>query len=37
MLKGADFAAIQGEVAALAVFVAAFAALVLARFRRTLD
>lgn len=37
MLKGADFAAIQGEVAALAVFVAAFAALALTRFRRTLD
>lgn len=37
MLKGADFAAIQGEVLALSVFVVAFAALALARFRRTLD
>jgi ABC-2 type transport system permease protein len=37
MLKGADFAAIAGEVAALAIFVLVFAAVALIRFRRTLD
>jgi ABC-2 type transport system permease protein len=37
MLKGADFAAIATEVAALAAFVAVFAAVALIRFRRTLD
>jgi ABC-2 type transport system permease protein len=37
MLKGADFAAIAGEVGALAIFVALFAAVALLRFRRTLD
>jgi len=37
MLKGADFAAIGGEVAALGFFVVLFAGLALLRFRRTLD
>jgi ABC-2 type transport system permease protein len=37
MLKGADFPAIAGEVAALGFFVALFAGLALFRFRRTLD
>jgi ABC-2 type transport system permease protein len=37
MLKGADFAAIAAEVAALAAFVVIFAAVALIRFRRTLD
>ncbi len=37
MLKGADFAAIGAEVAALCFFVALFAGLALLRFRRTLD
>ena len=37
MLKGADFAAIGREMAVLALFVAAYAALALLRFRRTLD
>jgi ABC-2 type transport system permease protein len=37
MLKGADFAAIAGEVGALAIFVALFAGVALLRFRRTLD
>jgi ABC-2 type transport system permease protein len=37
MLKGADLAAIGQEMAILGVFVAAYAAVALARFRRTLD
>ncbi|MBX3581861.1 MAG: ABC transporter permease [Rhizobiaceae bacterium] len=37
MLKGADFAAVSGEIAALAMFVFLFAGLALFRFRRTLD
>ena len=37
MLKGADFSAIGGEVAALGFFVALFAGVALFRFRRTLD
>lgn len=37
MLKGADYAAISGEMAALLIFVAIFTALALLRFRRTLD
>lgn len=37
MLKGADFAAIAGEIGALAIFVALFAGIALMRFRRTLD
>lgn len=37
MLKGADMATIAHEVAVLGVFVAAYAAVALARFRRTLD
>ncbi|MFU0506793.1 ABC transporter permease [Pseudaminobacter sp. NGMCC 1.201702] len=37
MLKGADFAAISGEVMALLGFVALFSAAALFRFRRTLD
>jgi ABC-2 type transport system permease protein len=37
MLKGADWPAIGGEVAALSVFVVVFAGMALLRFRRTLD
>jgi ABC-2 type transport system permease protein len=37
MLKGADLAAISHELAILGVFVAAYAAVALTRFRRTLD
>ena len=37
MLKGADYSTISSELAALAVFVFAFAGLALLRFRRTLD
>jgi ABC-2 type transport system permease protein len=37
MLKGADYAAISGEMAALLIFVLVFTALALLRFRRTLD
>jgi ABC-2 type transport system permease protein len=37
VLKGADFAAVAQPLAALGVFVIAFAALALSRFRRTLD
>ena len=37
MLKGADYAAISGELAALILFVVIFSALALRRFRRTLD
>ncbi|MCB1414964.1 MAG: ABC transporter permease, partial [Nitratireductor sp.] len=37
MLKGADYPAVSGEVVALSVFALVFAALALARFRRTLD
>ena len=37
MLKGADVSAIAREMAVLALFVAAYAALALTRFRRTLD
>lgn len=37
MLKGADYPAIAGEMMALYLFVAGFAALALLRFRRTLD
>ncbi|MEQ1951261.1 ABC transporter permease [Mesorhizobium yinganensis] len=37
MLKGADWPAISGEVAALSVFVVVFAGMALLRFRRTLD
>ena len=37
MLKGAEFPAIAGEIAALAIFVVVFAAVALLRFRRTLD
>ncbi|HHZ07903.1 MAG TPA: ABC transporter permease [Rhizobiales bacterium] len=37
MLKGADFAAVSFEIGALVVFILAYAALALLRFRRTLD
>jgi ABC-2 type transport system permease protein len=37
MLKGADFQAITAEIAALLIFIVAYAALALMRFRRTLD
>jgi ABC-2 type transport system permease protein len=37
MLKGADFQAIAVETAALVIFIFAYAALALLRFRRTLD
>ena len=37
MLKGAEFTAIAPQIAALALFVAVFAAVALVRFRRTLD
>lgn len=37
MLKGADFQAIAMETAALVIFIFAYAALALLRFRRTLD
>ncbi|PSJ59048.1 ABC transporter permease [Kumtagia ephedrae] len=37
MLKGADFAEIAAEIAALSVFAVVFAGLALMRFRRTLD
>jgi ABC-2 type transport system permease protein len=37
MLKGADFQAIALEIAALVIFIFAFAGLALFRFRRTLD
>jgi ABC-2 type transport system permease protein len=37
MLKGADFSDIAGGIAVLGVFVAAYGALALARFRGTLD
>jgi ABC-2 type transport system permease protein len=37
MLKGADFQAITVEIAALVIFIFAYAALALLRFRRTLD
>ncbi|RUM97128.1 ABC transporter permease [Pseudaminobacter arsenicus] len=37
MLKGANFAAISTEIAALTIFVILFAAMALFRFRRTLD
>ena len=37
MLKGADFTAVSFEVGALVVFILAYAALALLRFRRTLD
>jgi len=37
MLKGADFAAVSFEIGALVVFIFAYAALALLRFRRTLD
>lgn len=37
MLKGADFVAIAPQVWALVIFIALFAAMALARFRRTLD
>ncbi|WP_347405204.1 ABC transporter permease [Mesorhizobium sp. WSM4884] len=37
MLKGADFTAVAAEIGWLAVFVAVFAGVALARFRRTLD
>jgi ABC-2 type transport system permease protein len=37
MLKGADFQAITVEIAALVIFIFAYAALALMRFRRTLD
>jgi ABC-2 type transport system permease protein len=37
VLKGADFAAVAQPMAALGIFVIAFAALALSRFRRTLD
>jgi ABC-2 type transport system permease protein len=37
MLKGADYAAIAPEIAALYVFVLGFSVLALVRFRRTLD
>lgn len=37
MLKGADFQAIAGETVALVIFIFAYAALALLRFRRTLD
>ncbi len=36
MLKGADYATIEGEIAALVAFVVLFACLALLRFRRTL-
>ena len=37
MLKGAEYPAVSGEVMALTIFALIFAALALARFRRTLD
>lgn len=37
MLKGADFEAVRGPMAALGLFVLAYALLALLRFRRTLD
>jgi len=37
MLKGADFAAVNAEMAALVLFVVVFAGMALLRFRRTLD
>jgi ABC-2 type transport system permease protein len=37
MLKGADLATISRELTLLAIFVAAYAAVALVRFRRTLD
>lgn len=37
MLKGADFTAVSFEIGALVVFILAYAALALLRFRRTLD
>lgn len=37
MLKGADYAAVSGEMAALLIFVLVFTILALLRFRRTLD
>jgi ABC-2 type transport system permease protein len=37
MLKGADFSAVAGEMSVLLLFVGLYAALALARFRRTLD
>jgi len=37
MLKGAEFSAIHGEMAALALFVIIFASVAMLRFRRTLD
>jgi ABC-2 type transport system permease protein len=37
MLKGADLATVAEPMAVLALFVAAYAAVALARFRRTLD
>jgi ABC-2 type transport system permease protein len=37
MLKGADMAAISQQLVVLGIFVAAYAALALARYRRTLD
>ncbi|TIQ29253.1 MAG: ABC transporter permease [Mesorhizobium sp.] len=37
MLKGADFTAVAAEIGWLTVFVAVFAGVALARFRRTLD
>ena len=37
MLKGADFPAVSFEIGALVVFIFAYAALALLRFRRTLD
>jgi len=37
MLKGADLAAVNNQMAALLIFVLIYAALALSRFRRTLD
>ena len=37
MLKGADYAAVSGPMAALTLFAVAYAALALLRFRNTLD
>jgi ABC-2 type transport system permease protein len=37
MLKGANYTAVASEMNALILFTAAFAALALLRFRRTMD